>query len=212
MRAVFCHADATEKVRIRQNHCPKRPWNWCRETFFCLNPRHWTPSKRVQRRWRIYSLPFKRHSGVAAKAYSFVHRSIIRLLQVVGYQSLAENFLFDRYKIRLLTARMPSHKRLHRKPLQPVCGVSGVRLLPALATAEQLAEVIQVSPRTIHNWAGSGNHPGGPALREGGALLPAGSRQGPWPEDSRIRHRANRNPDRHGCPIMIPDPAQKIST
>lgn len=153
MRAVFCHADATEKVRIRQNHCPKRPWNWCRETFFCLNPRHWTPSKRVQRRWRIYSLPFKRHSGVAAKAYSFVHRSIIRLLQVVGYQSLAENFLFDRYKIRLLTARMPSHKRLHRKPLQPVCGVSGVRLLPALATAEQLAEVIQVSPRTIHNWA-----------------------------------------------------------
>lgn len=32
-------------------------------------------------------------------------------------------------------------------------------MLPPLATAEQLAEVLQVSPRTIHNWAIDGTIP-----------------------------------------------------
>ena len=43
--------------------------------------------------------------------------------------------------------------------------VEEVRLLPTLATAEQIAEVIQVSPRTIHYWAEAGTIP--TALRHG---------------------------------------------
>lgn len=38
-------------------------------------------------------------------------------------------------------------------------GAADWRALPSLATAEQLGEVIQVSARTIHYWAGAGTIP-----------------------------------------------------
>lgn len=48
-------------------------------------------------------------------------------------------------------------RRKHRhftKSSSPVSGVeAGVRVLPSLATAEQIAEVLQVSSRTVHLWA-----------------------------------------------------------
>lgn len=40
------------------------------------------------------------------------------------------------------------------KSSSPVSGVeAGVRVLPSLATAEQIAEVLQITPRTVHFWA-----------------------------------------------------------
>lgn len=45
-------------------------------------------------------------------------------------------------------------------------GVTGeVEVLPSLATAEQIAHVLQVSARTIHLWAAAGTIP--VALRQG---------------------------------------------
>jgi hypothetical protein len=48
-------------------------------------------------------------------------------------------------------------RRKHRhftKSSSLVSGVeAGVRVLPSLATAEQIAEVLQVSSRTVHLWA-----------------------------------------------------------
>jgi hypothetical protein len=41
----------------------------------------------------------------------------------------------------------------------------GVRVLPSLATAEQIAEAVQVTPRTVHYWAEAGTIP--TALRQG---------------------------------------------
>lgn len=48
-------------------------------------------------------------------------------------------------------------RRHHRHPTKSSSSVSGagvsVRVLPSLATAEQIAEVLQVSSRTVHLWA-----------------------------------------------------------
>ena len=42
----------------------------------------------------------------------------------------------------------------------PIPGAAeGVRVLPPLATAEQLAGVLQITPRTIHKWAADGTIP-----------------------------------------------------
>ena len=38
-------------------------------------------------------------------------------------------------------------------------------MLPSLATAEQLAEVLQITPRTVHYWAADGTIP--TAIRRG---------------------------------------------
>ncbi len=46
------------------------------------------------------------------------------------------------------------------KSSTPVSGVEdGKRVLPSLATAEQIAEAIQVSSRTVHLWASAGTIP-----------------------------------------------------
>ena len=44
-------------------------------------------------------------------------------------------------------------------------GADDLRDLPALATAEQIAEALQVSARTVHMWAAAGTIP--TALRQG---------------------------------------------
>jgi hypothetical protein len=49
---------------------------------------------------------------------------------------------------------MRRHHRHFPKASPPISGaVAGVRVLPSLATAEQIAEVLQVSSRTVHLWA-----------------------------------------------------------
>ena len=60
-------------------------------------------------------------------------------------------------------------RRKHRhspKSSAPVSGVeAGVRVLPSLATAEQIGNALQVTPRTVHYWADAGTIP--TALRQG---------------------------------------------
>lgn len=49
---------------------------------------------------------------------------------------------------------MRRHHRHLTKSSPPVSGgEAGVRVLPSLATAEQIAEVLQVTSRTVHLWA-----------------------------------------------------------
>ena len=63
----------------------------------------------------------------------------------------------------------PAMRRRHRHSLKstsPTSGaVGGVLVLPPLATAEQIARVLQVTPRTVHYWADRGEIP--TALRRG---------------------------------------------
>ncbi len=57
---------------------------------------------------------------------------------------------------RVITIK-PVVQRRHRQPQKgpsPITGgVGGVRILPPLATAEQIAEVLQITARTVHYWA-----------------------------------------------------------
>ncbi len=49
---------------------------------------------------------------------------------------------------------VPRHPRQLRKGPSPITGgVGGVRFLPTLATAEQIAEVLQITARTVLYWA-----------------------------------------------------------
>jgi len=49
---------------------------------------------------------------------------------------------------------MRRHHRHSTKSSTPVTGAGAeVRVLPSLATAEQIAEVLQVTGRTVHLWA-----------------------------------------------------------
>ena len=55
---------------------------------------------------------------------------------------------------------MRRSSRRHLKSSSPASVADeGLRLLPSLATAEQIAEAIQVTPRTVHNWAVTGTIP-----------------------------------------------------
>lgn len=60
-------------------------------------------------------------------------------------------------------------RRPHRyfaKSSKPVSGIEPeVRVLPSLATAEQIGNALQVTPRTVHYWADAGTIP--TALRQG---------------------------------------------
>lgn len=61
---------------------------------------------------------------------------------------------------------MRRHHRHFPKASPPISGaMAGVRVLPSLATAEQLAEVLQITPRTVHYWAADGIIP--TAIRRG---------------------------------------------
>jgi hypothetical protein len=49
---------------------------------------------------------------------------------------------------------VPRNHRQLRKGPSPISGGTGeVRVLPSLATAEQIAEVLQITARTVHYWA-----------------------------------------------------------
>jgi len=64
----------------------------------------------------------------------------------------------------LRVSRRRNIKRRNNHPPAPG-GVGEIPVLPPLATAEQIAAVLQVSARTIHLWAEAGTIP--TALRNG---------------------------------------------
>lgn len=55
---------------------------------------------------------------------------------------------------------MPGRKNHFTKSPIPISGAGvAVRVLPSLATAEQIAEALQITPRTVHNWSVAGTIP-----------------------------------------------------